>query len=106
MVYGVIIAIMPILSDSGYYNLAALYRLLFSWGATYLCFDIEQSNKNSVTVWALKWILIYVTGFQLVRLVFNYFFDNSITWIENSILLSGLVLTIFLAINHWRNDHT
>lgn len=106
VLYGTTIIAMPILSNSDYYNLAALYRLLFSWGATYICFEVESHRRESSGVWVLKWILIYITGFQLVRAVFNFIIENTITWVEGVVLFVGLILTIFIAVKHWRREHS
>lgn len=105
LVYIGLVALPYKFNDSECYNAVALYRLLFCWGATYLCFEVEKTNRNIIEVWLLKWILIYITGFQFVRFIFNLLVDGAITKYEIFVLVCGLVLTIFIAVKHWRREH-
>lgn len=104
-VYAGVIALYPHISDATYYNLAALYRLLFVWGATYLTFYIERQNPNNVSVWFIKWLCVYITGFQAVRLAFNIFGDTTTTPLEIGLLILGAVVCVPLSIKHWRDVH-
>lgn len=106
MVYGFVLLLFPLMDVDLYYNCAAVYRLLFCVGAMYLTFDIAQLRPNSIKVWLLKWFCIYVTGFQFVRLTFNWFVTSVITIYEIGLMLLGFIVTVFLALKHWKNDHS
>ena len=106
MVYGATMALFPLLGDDVYYNGIAIYRLLFCLGTTYLTFEIHQFRRNSISAWALKWLCIYLTGFQFVRLTFNWFVTSVITKAEVGVMVIGFIATVLLALKHWKDDHT
>lgn len=106
LVYGLILVLFPVLGNEWYYNGVAIYRLLFTWGATYMTFDVYRNNRNTIEAWVLKWICVYITGFQFVRLTFNWFVTDRITKLEIGVMVAGLAFTIYKALNDWKSDHT
>jgi len=97
--------------DTVYYNLIGLMRFFFLLGFTDLVCVIYKIGKINRNTWLLKWLLVYLTGFQLVRTIFNFFVGasyfsthNNVMIAELSIYAGGLLVTIFLAITKWKND--
>lgn len=97
--------------DNVYYNLVGLMRFFFLLGFTDLVCVIYKMGEINRSTWILKWLLIYLTGFQLVRTIFNYYVGANYFSTQNDAMVAeliiyavGLAVTIVLAIIKWEND--
>ena len=87
-----------------YYNGSCVYRLLFCISATYLTFYTARWDRRTSQIIALKYLFVYLCGFQLVRLIFNMFIGNAMCNLELVIDGAGLIVTSYLLYKSLRND--
>lgn len=92
--------------DRIYYHATNIYRALFCVGALYMAVYITSNEQKHLATTVLKALLLFIVGWQWVRMVFNFFVNETITSAELTIDVIILLITAVRAYYKWINEHT